>query len=137
MSKHIASSIVKQMLKKSITVVGTTVNILGLTFKENTPDLRNTKVIEVIRELQDFGLNVMVNDVEADPVDAESLYNISLKKKEELYQSKVVVFAVPHRDYIDNKENYLNLVTDDGIIFDIKGIVENEDIKADQSIWRL
>lgn len=137
MAKHIASSVIKQMLKKGITVVGTTVNILGLTFKENTPDLRNTKIIEVIRELQDFGLNVVVNDVEADPVEAEKFYNISLKKKEELSQSKVMIFAVPHKDYQENKTEYLNLLSEEGIVFDIKGIVEAEDIKANQSIWRL
>ncbi|WP_411843770.1 nucleotide sugar dehydrogenase [Salinicoccus sp. HZC-1] len=137
MANHIASSIIKQMLKKGITVVGTTVNVLGLTFKENTPDLRNTKIIEVIKELQDFGLNVVVNDVEADPVEAERFYNIELKKKDELRRSKVVVFAIPHNDYRENKVDYLNLVSEGGIIFDIKGIIKDSDIKANQSIWRL
>lgn len=137
MAEHIASSIIKKMLKKGITVVGKTVNVLGLTFKENTPDLRNTKMVEVIRELQDFGVNVVVNDVEADPAEAKKFYDIDLKEKNELEKSEVIVFAVPHRDYKDNKDDYLELVADDGIIFDLKGIIENEELKESQTIWRL
>src|SRR5699024_465848 len=116
MSKHIASSIIKQMLKKGITVVGTTINVLGLTFKENTPDLRNTKIIEVIRELQDFGLNVEVNDIEADSVEAKNFYDIDLKEKAEMKQEKVLIFAVPHKEYKKNKADYLELVAEDGVI---------------------
>lgn len=137
MAKHIASSIIKVMLQKGITVVGTTVNVLGLTFKENTPDLRNTKIIELIRELQDFGLNIVVNDAEADPVEAKNFYDIDLKEKEELDRTKVIIFAVPHSEYKKNKKEYLNLVADDGIVFDIKGIIKDEELKEDQSIWRL
>lgn len=137
MAKHIASSIIKQMLKKGITVVGTTVNVLGLTFKENTPDLRNTKIIEVIRELQDFGLNVVVNDVEADSIEAKKFYDIDLKEKSDMKQEKVILFAVPHSEYKEDKANYLNLLSEDGIVFDIKGIIEDRDLKANQSIWRL
>lgn len=137
MAKHIASSIIKVMLQKGITVVGTTVNVLGLTFKENTPDLRNTKIIELIRELQDFGLNIVVNDAEADPVEAKKFYDIDLKQKEELDQTKVIIFAVPHKEYKENKAEYLGLVTEDGIIFDIKGILETTDLRENQSTWRL
>src|SRR5699024_10255292 len=137
MAKHIASSIIKKMLKKGFPVVGANINILGLTFKENTPDLRNTKIIDVIKELQDFGLNVIVNDVEADSIEAKKFYDIDLKSVEEIKSENVIVFAVPHEDYLTNKENYLSLVSDNGVIFDIKGIIKDEDLKKDQSIWRL
>lgn len=137
MAKHIASSIIKKMLKKGFPVVGANINVLGLTFKENTPDLRNTKITDVIKELKDFGLNVIVNDVEADPIEAKKFYNIDLKSVEELKSEDALVFAVPHEDYLKNKETYLKLVSDNGVIFDIKGIIKYEDLKENQSIWRL
>lgn len=137
MAKHIASSIIKKMLKKGLAVVGANINILGLTFKENTPDLRNTKITDVIKELKDFGLNVIVNDVEADASEAKKFYDIDLKDINDLNTEDVLVFAVPHEDYLINKEKYLELASDDGLIFDIKGIIDDNDLKDKQSIWRL
>lgn len=137
MSKHVASSIIKKMIKKGINVSDATVNVLGLTFKENTPDLRNTKIVEVIQELQGFGLNVVVNDVEADSVEAKRFYNIDLKNKNELNKAEVIIFAVPHNDYIDNTQEYLSFVLDNGLVIDLKGIIKSEKLKQNQSIWRL
>lgn len=137
MAKHIASSIIKKMLKKGLTVVGSNINVLGLTFKENTPDLRNTKITDVIKELKEFGLNVIVNDVEADAKEAKKFYDIDLKDFNDLNPEDVLVFAVPHEEYITDKEKYLELVSDDGLIFDIKGIIDDKDVKEKQSIWRL
>lgn len=137
MAKHIASSIIKKMLKKGFSVVGANINFLGLTFKENTPDLRNTKIIDVINELRDFGLNVNVHDAEADSKEAKKFYGLDLKETNELNIEDVLVFAVPHDNYVNNKREYLNLVSDNGLIFDIKGIIDNSDIKENQSIWRL
>ena len=66
MAKHIASNVIKEMLKHGLEVQNASVNVLGLTFKENCPDLRNTKVIHIIEELASYGLEINVNDVEAD-----------------------------------------------------------------------
>lgn len=137
MAKHIASSIIKHILKKGFSVVGKNINFLGLTFKENTPDLRNTKIIDVINELQDFGLNVIVNDVEANDKEAKKLYDIDLMDTTELNTEDVLVFAVPHEDYLINKEKYLKLVSDNGLIFDIKGIINDKDLKETQTLWVL
>lgn len=137
MATHIASSIIKQMLKRGLPVVDSNINLLGLTFKENTPDLRNTKVIDVINELKDFGVNVIVNDVEADTKEAKKIYDLDLKETNELTVEDVIVFAVPHNDYLSNKDKYLDLVSDNGLIFDIKGIIDDKDLKTNQSIWRL
>lgn len=81
MSKFIASNVIKGLLKQGLEVQGATVNVLGLTFKENCPDLRNTKVINIIKELKDYGLDVHVNDVEADKEEAQRFYNINLEDK--------------------------------------------------------
>lgn len=66
MAKHIASNVIKEMLKHGLEVQNASVNVLGLTFKENCPDLRNTKVIHIIEELASYGLEINVNDVETD-----------------------------------------------------------------------
>ncbi len=137
MSKHVASNIIKELLKKGIEVQGMTINLLGLTFKENCPDLRNTKVIDIVRELEDYGMKVNVNDVEADKETAKKLYDIDLKDKNEMEKSDALIFAVPHNEYMNSKKSYLKLLNEEGIVFDIKGLIKNNDLNEKQSIWRL
>ncbi|WP_325878219.1 nucleotide sugar dehydrogenase [Mammaliicoccus sciuri] len=137
MAKHVASNIIKELLKKGIEVQGMTINLLGLTFKENCPDLRNTKVIDIVRELEDYGMIVNVNDVEADKETAKKLYDIDLKEKNELSKTKALIFAVPHNDYIENKNEYLDLLQENGVLIDIKGLINDSDLKQSQTLWRL
>lgn len=137
MSKHVAANIIKELLKKGIEVQGMTINLLGLTFKENCPDLRNTKVIDIVRELEEYGMNVNVNDVEADKETAKKLYDIDLKDKNEMTKSDALIFAVSHNDYIENKNSYLELLNDNGVLIDIKGMIKETDLKQSQTIWRL
>lgn len=137
MSKHVAANIIKELLKKGIEVQGMTINLLGLTFKENCPDLRNTKVIDIVRELEEYGMNVNVNDVEADKETAKKLYDIDLKDKNEMTKSDALIFAVSHNDYIENKNSYLELLNDKGVLIDIKGMIKDTDLKQSQTLWRL
>ncbi len=137
MSKYVVNNIIKELLKKGIEVQGMKINFLGLTFKENCPDLRNTKVIDIVRELEDYGIIVNVNDVEADKETAKNLYGIALKEKNELPKTDVLVFAVPHREYIINKQEYLQTLNEQGLIIDIKGIIKKSDVKDSHNIWRL
>lgn len=137
MAKHVAANIIKELLKKGIEVQGMTINLLGLTFKENCPDLRNTKVIDIVRELEEYGMSVKVNDVEADKATAKILYDIDLIDKNEMTKSDALIFAVSHNDYVENKNEYLNLLNDNGIIIDIKGLIKDNDLKVNQTIWRL
>ncbi|MCH4518269.1 nucleotide sugar dehydrogenase [Staphylococcus haemolyticus] len=136
MSKFVASNVIKGLLKQGLEVQGATVNVLGLTFKENCPDLRNTKVINIIKELKDYGLDVHVNDVEADKEEAQRFYNINLEDNNELPQADAIVFAVAHKDYVDNKQDYLKLVKDNGVVLDIKGVIEENEI-GNKGLWRL
>lgn len=137
MAKHVAANIIKELLKKGIEVQGMTINLLGLTFKENCPDLRNTKVIDIVRELEEYGMSVKVNDLEADKATAKILYDIDLIDKNEMTKSDALIFAVSHNDYVENKNEYLNLLNDNGIIIDIKGLIKDNDLKVNQTIWRL
>lgn len=137
MAKHIASNVIKELLKQGLEVQGASVNVLGLTFKENCPDLRNTKIIHIIEELREYGLNVFVNDVEADGNEAENLFGFNLIEKRDLKKADALLFAVPHKEYIDEKSKYLSFVKDNGIIFDIKGVINKSDIKNNQKLWGL
>ena len=137
MSKHIALSVIKEMMKKNIELPGAKINLLGLTFKENLPDLRNTKIIDVINELEELGLNVAVNDVEADKKEAKDFYNVSLIERKDMETTDILIFAVAHEEYKKNKTDYLKLLSENGIVVDIKGIIDTSDLRFNQTIWRL
>ena len=137
MAKHIASNVIKELLKQGLEVQGATVNVLGLTFKENCPDLRNTKVIHIIEELKEYGLKVTVNDVEADKKEAKRLFGFDLVDTKELKMADAVLFAVPHKKYIDNKKSYMNLIKSNGVVFDIKGIINCNELIESQKLWRI
>lgn len=137
MAKHIASNVIKEMLKHGLEVQNASVNVLGLTFKENCPDLRNTKVIHIIEELASYGLEINVNDVETDKKEAKDIFDIDLKDKEQMSKADVLIFAVSHKEYLENKSEYINLVQENGVIFDIKGVISDKDINESQRLWRL
>lgn len=137
MAHHIASTIVKELVKKGNEIKDIRVNVLGLTFKENCTDLRNTKVIDIINELKEYGFDIDVNDVEADKDDAKKYYDIDLIDELDMQASDVLVFAVSHDDYVNRKNEYLNKLRPNGVVIDIKGIIEDKDLANGQSIWRL
>lgn len=137
MSKFIASSVIKEMLSNNIQVMDAEVNLYGLTFKENCPDLRNTKVIDVINELRDYGLKINVNDSWADSKDAEEHYEILLIDIDDMPITNVAIIAVAHSEYTENKDRILSKLEDKSIIFDIKGVIEDIDLKEGMQIWRL
>ncbi len=99
MGKFIAEQTVKSLTRSGIAVKGAQVIVLGLTFKENCPDLRNSKVIDVIRELQSYGAAVIVHDPVADPQEAMSHYGVSLATWDELPRAHALVAAVAHRSF--------------------------------------
>lgn len=139
MGSFIATSLIKEMIKQNMPIQGATVTVLGVTFKENVPDLRNSKVIDVIRELQDFGMNVQVNDVMANVNEAKKLYDISLVPYEKLSPADAVVLAVPHEKYVKkdwDQFNYL-LKHRQGVVIDIKGVLDHTKCPEKIALWRL
>lgn len=99
MGAHVASLLVKAMLKRRIQVDGARVLILGLTFKENCPDLRNTRVVDVVAELADYGIAVDVHDPLADPEEAQAEYGLALTAEPAPGAYDAVILAVAHEDY--------------------------------------
>ena len=124
MGPYVASELVKAMIKTGHTIANARVLIMGLTFKENCPDLRNTRVIDVVRELQEFGCQVDVTDCWADNGEAEQEYGISLTSNPDQLCYNGVVLAVPHREYVQMSAKDLRaFLNDDGILFDLKGVL--------------
>jgi UDP-N-acetyl-D-galactosamine dehydrogenase len=101
MGKYVAENTVKKMIQANKPIKGANVAILGITFKENCPDSRNTRVIDIIRELKEYGINVQVIDPVADAQEVEEEYGIHLDKMEDIRGVDAVIFAVAHQEFFD------------------------------------
>ncbi|RBP04720.1 nucleotide sugar dehydrogenase [Rossellomorea aquimaris] len=99
MGKYVAESTVKKMIKANKQINGAKVVIFGVTFKENCPDVRNTKVVDVIKELEEYGIEVKVVDPVADKGDLWHEYRINLSELEEIKEMDAAIFAVPHEEF--------------------------------------
>lgn len=129
MATHVANRVVKLMIKKGHKVQGANVLVLGITFKENCTDIRNSKVIGVIRELQDYGCNVIVHDPWADADEVAHTYGLKLTPRpncEEEAHIDAVVHAVSHDQF--RNINFQNFSKDNVVIFDIKSIISKDHI---------
>lgn len=130
MGKYIGQNTIKKLVLADKKVKGAKVGIMGITFKENCPDIRNTKVIDIINELREYGVDVLVYDPIANKDDVKSEYNIDLVSYENLQKLDAVLIAVEHEEFknldikdIKNMQNKKN-----PIIIDIKGIFDKEKI---------
>lgn len=131
MARFIAQRTVKEMIHAGHNVLGATVTVLGLTFKEDCPDLRNSKVIEIIQELQDYGVNVQVCDPLADPAEALHEYGVSLVPFTELQKADAVILAVAHNNYRTLSVDALcGLLNGSPLLIDVKGIFNRDACQA-------
>ena len=130
MGKHVANNIVKTMIKAKIDIHQARIGILGLTFKENVADVRNTKVIDIIRELEDYGISPIVHDPYADPEEVQREFDLVLANESDLTDLDCVVFAVPHNAYMlkytleSLKKLYRN---DTRVLVDIKSVFDHRE----------
>ena len=123
MGLHVASSVVKLLNQNGNLIKGTRALVLGITFKENCPDIRNSRVIDVIKELMAFGIEVDVYDPQADKKEVEAEYGIQLKENPEGKYSAIVL-AVSHDDF--KELDFTSLKNEHGIIYDIKSFLPRE-----------
>lgn len=139
MGKFIAEQTVKQMIRAGSQVKGAKVNVLGLTFKENCSDLRNSRVIDVIQELQSFGIEVHVHDPVADPAEARHEYGVELESWDQLPQADAFVAAVAHRALVEKPfAQYLAKVMPGGCFIDVKSQFDQALVEgAGLTLWRL
>ncbi len=139
MGQHIARKTVQQMIHAGRNIKGARVNVLGLTFKEDVPDIRNSKVIDIIRELHEFGVETFVHDPQASAEDALHEYGVRLTDWDSLPAADAIIVAVAHRKYLElTTEAYLRKVVRLGCIIDIKSVLDAAAFRREGlRVWRL
>jgi UDP-N-acetyl-D-galactosamine dehydrogenase len=139
MGKFIAQRAIKEMIHAGHSVLGSTVTVMGLTFKEDCPDLRNSKVIDIITELRDYGINVQVCDPLAEVEEAIHEYGIQLVPLTELKPAAAIVAAVAHREFLGwSPEEIIRLSSENPVLIDVKGMYDQQAMQsAGIRLWRL
>ena len=140
MGGFIAAQLVKELIKDSVCVKGSIVTILGFTFKENVPDIRNTRVIDIVWELLEYGVNVQVFDPMCDIDEIKAEYGLELVANEaELKPAHAVLFAVPHQYFIGKDWSYMAglLKNKTGTIVDVKAKLDRSKVPNGIKLWRL
>ncbi len=137
MGQRIARECIRGLLRRKSN--GGVVTVLGLTFKEDVPDTRNSRVVDVIRELQSFGLTVQVSDPMADPADAMHEYGVKLIDFASLRPADAVIMAVAHKTYVDGGWPMMQklLTSGHGLVLDVKMKLERSKLPAGIELWRL
>ena len=127
MSQYVVDRFLKKLALSKVHIVNAKVLVLGLTFKENCPDLRNTRAIEIVQELEKCNANVDVYDPWADPQQAQDFFNLKLMQKPPHNHYDAILLAVSHKQFIEMGETGLRaLLNDKGILFDIKGMLPSD-----------
>ena len=139
MSKFVAEEVVKQMIANDQQVKDARVIVLGMTFKENCPDVRNSKVADLVQELQSFGIRVSVHDPLADAAECRHEYGITLTPWDELPAAAAIVAAVSHREYLDmGVARLAERLPPGGLFADVKGAFSPQSVAAaGLTHWRL
>lgn len=141
MAKFVAEKTIKKLINDNIRVKGADILVMGLTFKENCPDLRNSKVNDIIKELREYGANVHVIDPMAPKEEALEEYGIILEDESCIKNMDAVVVAVGHKEYRDMKpadlRKYFNPVYAKPLLIDVKSIFNKEEAEKEYDYWRL
>lgn len=142
MGKYVAESLVKNLIKANIPVRNAKVAIMGFTFKENCPDTRNTKIIDIYNELNEYGIVPMVVDPVADAEEAKALYKIEFDSMDDIKEMDAIIVAVSHEEFLkygkDDFDKMFNPNNDKKVFLDIKGLYDRKTYETeDYSYWRL
>jgi UDP-N-acetyl-D-galactosamine dehydrogenase len=138
MGCFVAQKLVKMLASSDLPVRSARVGILGFTFKENVPDIRNSKVIDIYEELRAFGLSPMVHDPLAAPGDILSHYGVELSALDQFRDLHALILAVPHDDYADLDAAAVGQrLVDGGIFIDIKSKIDPAELRDSIRSWSL
>jgi UDP-N-acetyl-D-galactosamine dehydrogenase len=138
MGPYIAQRLVKSLIQANVTVRRARVGVLGLTFKEDCNDLRNSKVPDILAELRQFGIEAMIHDALADAGEAMHEYGLKLAPLEEFVALDALVFAVKHRRYLEfGQPRLMSMVRDGGVLVDVKSALDPTRIERDIHYWSL
>lgn len=128
MGEYVADQVVKLMLKRGIQVLNSRILVLGFTFKENCPDVRNTKVIDIVKTLKSYNTNVTIYDPWASPEIVRREYGVEVTNQLPSEKYDAVILAVAHKDF--EKLSVRDLTTDKGVVYDVKGFLKSDECDA-------
>ena len=138
MGKHVARQVQKLLSSRRQPTQDTQIGILGFTFKENVPDIRNSKVVDVYSELRALGFDVLVHDPMASPDDLREAYGIRLTSLNEFNGLSALVLAVPHAHYASlTGEQISAMIANDGMFIDVKSRINPRSLRSDIGYWSL
>ena len=138
MGVHVANRVARSLMRRP-SAGHPTITVLGATFKENVPDIRNTRVVDIVRELEDFGITVQIHDPQADGNLLHEEYGLSLTALDRLQPADAIVVAVAHRPYRDGGWRMLAplLKSTGGFVADVPGLLDRGSVPAGVTLWRL
>jgi UDP-N-acetyl-D-galactosamine dehydrogenase len=138
MGAYVAQRLIKMLAEQGHSIVGQRVGILGFTFKENVPDIRNSKVVDIYRELREFGVEPLVHDPMADAATVRRAYGVELCDLSSFSNLAALVYAVPHATYDElDGEALSGMIADKGILIDIKSRADPQSLRGDVKYWSL
>jgi len=140
MGKYVAENCVKNIIAADKAVKGAKVAILGFTFKENCPDTRNTKIIDIVKELKEYGINPIIADPEADSEEANRLYGIDFVSVDSIRKMDAVILAVAHKEFCTFTKGDVDSFFGEGtrVLLDIKGLLNRKEYESSGYLyWRL
>ncbi len=138
MGPYVAQRVVKLLIDADITVKGARVGVLGLTFKEDCADIRNSKVPDILRELRQFGIGAMVHDPLASAAEAVHEYDVRLVPIEEMVRLDALVLAVSHEHYLQmGQPRLMSMVRDGGVVVDVKSVLDPAQTERGIRYWSL
>ena len=137
MGQVVAGKTVKLLIQAGIPINGARVGVLGLTFKEDVPDLRNSKVPDIIAELAEFGITALVHDVHAQVEEAQREYSIALSELDALADLDALIVAVNHRQYVEDLPSLFDRLRRPGIFVDVKSVADPDSVPDGIAYWSL
>jgi UDP-N-acetyl-D-glucosamine/UDP-N-acetyl-D-galactosamine dehydrogenase len=138
MADHVAARLVQVLARKHRLSPTTRVGVLGITFKENVPDIRNSKVVDLYHGLQRYGISPIAYDPMADKHQMEHEYGIKLVDKSALTNLDVVILAVPHREIMASIwDDMPHMIADGGVVCDLKSVLDKHRLKSDLEYFAL
>lgn len=138
MGTHVAHALVRRLAHRPVALRDVRVGVLGLTFKENVRDLRNSRVPDIVDELHSYGIEVLVHDPLVDPAEAAAEYGIELRPWSDLSDLDAIVLAVAHRGFASRIRADLDiLVKPDGVVIDVKSVLQPGEVGPDRGYWSL
>jgi UDP-N-acetyl-D-galactosamine dehydrogenase len=139
MGKYVAEQTVKLLANQEVSVRQARVAVLGITFKENVPDIRNSKVVDIVRELSEYGTTCLIYDPLASSDETQREYGLALSPESALGGCDAVILAVPHRVFLEKGAAWVRSLLrrpSRSVVMDVKSVLRKEDL-PDTAYWRL